>query len=239
MDVKESDILGKNINNHWYYKSKAKAVSCILNSIRYTKILDVGAGSAFFSRYLLNSPDATEAWCVDIGHDKDGDELLNDGKILHFRRDVGQLNVDLVLMMDVLEHVDDDVGLLKLYIDKVPIGTKFLISVPAFQFMWSSHDIFLEHRRRYCLSQIENTAHQAGLKILSSNYYFGLVFPIAFVTRMIEKLHKPHEAKSQLKKHNVIVNEILAAVCNLEIPIQKINRMGGLTIFCLTEKINN
>ena len=62
---------------------------------------------------------------------------------------------DLLLYMDVLEHVDDDLGLLTAYLDQLERGGRVLITVPAFDFLWSNHDIFLEHKRRYTLKQVE------------------------------------------------------------------------------------
>ena len=54
-------------------------------------------------------------------------------------------------MMDVLEHVSDDVGLVREYAKRAKPGTRFVVSVPAFMWLWSGHDVFLEHHRRYTL----------------------------------------------------------------------------------------
>ena len=127
MDLKETDILGADIEHHWYYSSKAKAMTSLLQGATPTRILDVGAGSGFFSRYLLAHTTAQEAWCVDTSYQADSDEREDD-KVVHYRRSVGAIDADLVLLMDVLEHVDDDVALLKDYVDKVPSGSRFLIT---------------------------------------------------------------------------------------------------------------
>ena len=139
--------------------------------------------------------------------------------------------------MDILEHVDDDIGLLKNYVGKVPRGTLFLISVPAFQFLWSGHDIFLEHKRRYKLSQLESVVKSAGLTIKHGTYYFGAVFPIAAAIRLVGNLFykETHPHNSQLKQHHPVVNETLAALSQAELPLIKHNRFAGLTVFCLAE----
>lgn len=237
MDLKESDILGATINEHWYYTSKMKAVSCLIGSRAPMRILDVGAGSGFFSRGLLIQGAAQQACCVDISYSEDSDET-EAGKPIHFRRSISQLDVDLVLMMDVLEHVDDDVALLREYVGKVPSGSRFLISVPAFNFLWSGHDIFLNHKRRYRLSQIEEVAKQAGLHVKKGTYYFGAVFPIAAIIRLASKvLRKDRQVpRSQLTKHNYMVNAILAALSVIELPFMRYNRLAGLTAFCVAEK---
>lgn len=236
MDLKETDILGSDIINHWYYNSKAKAMGKLLGRINPKTILDVGAGSAFFSRYLLNHTNATEAWCVDISYANDFDE--NDtNKKLYFRKTIGSLNADLVLLMDVLEHVDDDIALLSEYVKKVPTGSQFLISVPAFQFLWSGHDEFLEHKRRYTLEQLENTIEKSGLRVKTSTYYFGAVFPIAAGIRIAKNLSSNNDVPaSQLSKHSFLTNLILKALCRIELPFMKLNRIAGLTVFCLAEK---
>ena len=184
MDLKEIDILGSDIEGHWYYHSKARAMMRLLEGSTPSKILDVGAGSGFFSRHLLKHSAAEEAWCVDISYDTDFDSY-EAGKAVYFRRSIGSLKADLVLLMDVLEHVDDDVGLLKNYKNKVPRNSRFLISVPAFQFLWSGHDDFLDHKRRYTLDQLEKVVRNAGLKVKHGVYYFGMIFPIAATLRLV------------------------------------------------------
>ena len=109
------------------------------------------------------------------------------GKPVLYRRDTGPTDCDLVLMMDVLEHVDDDRGLLRHYAAKVPSGAHFLVTVPAFAFLWSGHDVFLEHKRRYRLGEIEAAMRDAGLQVVRGSYYFGLVFPLAAAVRLVER----------------------------------------------------
>ncbi|MBF6038546.1 MULTISPECIES: bifunctional 2-polyprenyl-6-hydroxyphenol methylase/3-demethylubiquinol 3-O-methyltransferase UbiG [Pseudomonas] len=235
MDLKETDILGSSINQHWYYASKAAATTRLLGSTPIRKILDVGAGSGFFSHHLLSHSSASEAWCVDISYDADSDASTA-GKPVHYRREIDAVDADLVLLMDVLEHVDDDVGLLKAYVDKVPSGSRFLMTVPAFRFLWSGHDEFLEHKRRYTLAQLETVARAAGLTVQQGTYYFGLVFPIAATLRLLPKGAQPSPPRSQLKQHHPLVNTLLKTLCNIELPFMKANRLAGLTVFVLAQK---
>ena len=71
----------------------------------------MGAGAGFFSRHLLRGA-ATGAVCVDPGYAADWDEVVA-GKLLQFRRDPPAGHASTILMMDVLEHVDDDVALVR------------------------------------------------------------------------------------------------------------------------------
>jgi 2-polyprenyl-3-methyl-5-hydroxy-6-metoxy-1,4-benzoquinol methylase len=237
MDLKEADILGARIAEHWYYKSKAAAMMRLLGSARPTRVLDVGAGSGFFSRRILSLTDAEEAWCVDISYTSDSDTREN-GKPIHFRRKIERVDADLVLLMDVLEHVDEDVALLRHYVGRASPNARFMISVPAFQLLWSGHDEFLEHKRRYTLAQIEGVATAAGLELERGAYYFGAVLPLATITRLAERLRSgaPRAPGSQLRLHHPVVNWALSVLCSAELPVIPINRFAGLTAFCVARK---
>jgi 2-polyprenyl-3-methyl-5-hydroxy-6-metoxy-1,4-benzoquinol methylase len=243
MDIKEIEILSEGmpitgIVNHWYYQSKAAATLKLIKNYDPSVIFDVGAGSGYFSRYMLRHTSAREAWCVDVCYpgSSDSDE---EGKPVRCRKEVDFVNADLVLIMDVLEHIDDDSEFLKNYVSRVPQGAKFLISVPAFQFLWSGHDVFLEHKRRYTLPQLEALVSRTGLVIEKSNYYFGFVFPAALVTRLADKIvhRKTEQKKSQLKKLSHFVNKILSMICRAELPIMGCNKCIGLTVFCVAKKL--
>ena len=233
MDLKEEDILGADIGRHWYYRSKAAALRRAVSHLHPKRILDVGAGSGFFSRHLLAAAGAEKALCVDIGYPADRDER-EAGKPVLYRRNTGPTDCDLVLMMDVLEHVDDDRGLVKLYADKVPSGAHFLVTVPAFRSLWSGHDVFLEHKRRYRLPEIETVMRDAGLKVVHGAYYFGFIFPLAAAVRFAHRgeIH-PH---SSLKKHGALTNGLLSTACAIELPFFPINRLAGLSAFVLARK---
>ena len=196
-------------------------------------MLDVGAGSGFFSRHLLAETAAASALCVDIGYPADRIDSVA-GKPVLYRRDIGPTDCDLVLMMDVLEHVDDDRGLVRYYADRVPAGAHFLVTVPAFSFLWSGHDVFLEHKRRYRLPEIETALRDAGLEIVRGAYFFGLIFPLAAAVRLATR--GDTQPRSSLKKHGALTNGLLAAACTAELPLFPINRLAGLSAFVLAKK---
>src|SRR5205085_7042183 len=100
------------------------------------------------------------------------------------RRTGGDPRADVVLFMDVLEHVDDDVGLLREHVGPAGPRTRFIVSVPAFPWLWSSHDDFLHHRRRYTLSGVNELLSSAGLAPLKGFYFFGAVFPAVAAQRV-------------------------------------------------------
>jgi 2-polyprenyl-3-methyl-5-hydroxy-6-metoxy-1,4-benzoquinol methylase len=233
MDLKEEDILGADIGRHWYYRAKAAALRRAVGPLGPRRLLDVGAGSGFFSRHLLTEGGAESALCVDIGYAKDRDDSVL-GKPVLYRRDCGPTDCDLVLMMDVLEHVVDDSGLVRHYAGKVPSGAHFLATVPAFGFLWSGHDVFLEHQRRYRLREIEETMRKAGLTIVAGSYYFGFIFPLAAAVRLAARTEPT--PRSSLKRHGALTNRLLSTVCAAELPLFPVNRLAGLSAFVLAKK---
>lgn len=231
MDLKEEAALGAAIDTHWYYQSKARMMAARIGRCR--EVLDVGAGSGFFSRWLLARGLAESATCVDPGYEADRDEAVA-GRPIRFRRRIEESTADLVLMMDVLEHVDDDIGLLADYLGLVTTGTRVFITVPAFEFIWSAHDDFLEHRRRYTLSRLRDVVNAAGASELAGHYYFGAVFPLAAAMRLMSRGRKAD--RSDMGPLPGPFNATLSAVCAAERQVMGLNRLAGLSVVMLCEK---
>jgi len=236
MDLKEVGLLGDDEGGHWYYASKARALRRCLLGRPPEHILDVGAGSGFFSKMLLRETTAKTAICVDPGYTEDRSERES-GKLIDFRRVHGAGNADVILLMDVLEHVENDVGLLRKYAEPARPGTRFIVSVPAFSWLWSAHDDFLEHRRRYTLKQILRVLSDAGLSPVTGFYFFAALFPAVVAQRLGRRWWSTNRIPgSDLRRHHPLTNEILARVCQAECAIANHNRAFGLTAFGVAEK---
>ncbi len=236
MDIKEQDVLGDAIGQHWYYRAKGEAMRRLLGARPIHHVLDVGAGSGVFSRLLLDQG-AGEATCVDPAYPAEHEERQA-GRPIRFVHGVGQTDADVVLLMDVLEHVDDDVGLLAEYAGKAAPGARLLISVPAFAWMWSGHDVFLEHRRRYTLPMLEGVVRSAGLVPVQGCYFYGLTLPLAAGRRAVRRLGQsgPVVAKSDLQRHSPLVNTALYWLCRLEMGLFSHNKVAGLSVFAVAER---
>jgi len=239
MDLKEEAILGAEAGSHWYYASKGRALLDLLKGLKLESLLDVGAGSGIFSRQLIDAGVCQRALCVDPGYEVERVERHN-GHEIRFARAIDRPSADLVLMMDVLEHVDDDVGLLRSYTRNLEPEDLVAISVPAFQFLWSGHDEFLEHRRRYSKRQIEAVVRAAGLEPVKSGYFFGLLFPVAVAARLIDRWTVKlglGNRKSSLARQGRTLNRLLIALHDLERKVVfPVNGLAGLTVFCLARR---
>lgn len=236
MDLKEEDILGQRIEDHWYYRAKLKAVQRELADISFERVLDVGAGSGFFSRRILATTPAREATCVDPNYTVETEETIA-GKPLRFLRKVEGSPADLVLMMDVIEHVQDDIALVGEYAASAASGTHFLVTVPAFMWLWSGHDVFLEHYRRYTLAGLTDVLRKAGLQMVHGHYFFGAVLPMVAAVRGWKRLtQKGQPAGSDMKPVGRPINEALFGLSALEVSLMRLNRLGGTSVFALARK---
>jgi hypothetical protein len=230
MDLKEEHLLGDEVKTHWYYRAKLEALMRAIRDIDVATIVDVGAGSGFFSRALLEKTSARRAICVDPGYLADKDELIGD-KQLSFRRSIDEIDAGLVLMMDVIEHVEDDRGLVREYADKVAAGTQFVVTVPAFMWLWSGHDVFLEHYRRYTLGQLESVLETSGLHVEHGHYFYGAVLPLVAGVRFAKRRRADAVPESDMRRYGPATNRLLFEASRAEILLMRANRIGGTTVF--------
>lgn len=237
MDLKESAILGDAVADHWYYRSKAKAVTRTLGTRHDRRTIDVGSGSGYFAHRLQQTGHVGSVACVDPEYRFDEEVVMPDGHVLERHRSLETVpaGADLALLMDVLEHVDDDHALLAETVTRVRPGGRVLITVPAFQWLWSGHDEFLDHRRRYTLSQVEALAARAGLTVDRGHYFFGALFPVAAVQRLVSRV-AGSESGSQLRDHSRFVHRLLERVCAAETRLQRFNRLAGLSVVVLARR---
>ena len=239
MDLKEIHLLGAKAAEHWYYVSKGRALCRILAGVEVGEMLDVGAGSGVFARKLIDAGVCRSAVCIDPGYDADHDEDYCGGR-LAFRRSVERADQRLMLFMDVLEHVEDDIALLKRYVDGMRPGGRVLISVPAFNLLFSGHDVFLGHYRRYTMASLNATVCAAGLRPVRCSYFFAALFPLIVAIRLVGKLRLRlgrAEPTSDLRLHSEPVNALLILCHDVERTLFfRFNRLFGLTVFCLARK---
>jgi hypothetical protein len=207
MDLKEAALVDP--MSHWYYQSKLFALVRAVErfSPEWGSLIDVGAGSGFFSRSIADFKKGQQVICVDPNYELE--QVKEEGR-LRFVKNPPTNGGDVFLFMDVLEHVVNDVELLAQYTKGAQPGAKVFITVPAFMSMWSTHDEYLEHFRRYRLSEIVDVASRAGLKIVHKRYLFGLIFPAAWLVRRFMRSNKSESDLASLNKYaNVVLRLFL------------------------------
>jgi SAM-dependent methyltransferase len=146
----------------------------------------------------------------------------------------GPLPVDAVTLLDVIEHLDDDVAALRAAASATRPGGHVIVTVPAYRWLWSSHDTRNDHRRRYTLGQLLNRHRAAGLEPVHFGYFNTLLFPVALGQRILSRLGI---GADPLRLPPAMINRWLGRIFAAEATV--ITRMHkrfpfGLSVFCVS-----
>lgn len=138
------------------------------------EILDVGSGDAWFSGQLARHNSLPTITCWDHNYDEDSAVRLGvDTSALRLSKTRPDKRFDLILLLDVLEHVEDDVPFLRETVEQnLRPGGTLLISVPAWKQLLSAHDRWLQHFRRYVPSEFDAALAGAALRCIQKGGLF-------------------------------------------------------------------
>ncbi|MFC5555890.1 class I SAM-dependent methyltransferase [Methylobacterium iners] len=181
--------MASNEAEHWWFSGRRAVVAALVGRLIAprpgSRILEVGCGSggnldllAGFGRVDAIEQDATaratararSGLAVRAGALPD-DLPVSDGAY------------DVVALLDVLEHVEEDRASLQALGAKLSASGRLLITVPAMPWLWSAHDEVHHHKRRYTRASLEAVVMAAGLKVERVGYFNGLLFPLAVASR--------------------------------------------------------
>ena len=146
---------------------------------------------------------------------------------------------DLVLMLDVLEHIKDDRGATRRLFDLLSPGGHAIITVPALPGLWSMHDIVNRHHRRYTKESLGSTLTSSGLKILKMRYMFGWVAAALVFRRLLSPPEDITEEEPEESSYRVSVppgpiNASLYALCRIEeLTIGRVGLPTGSSLIAL------
>lgn len=180
---------------HPWELSRARAVERIARrhaAGSVQRILDWGCGDAFTGRFLLHRLGAERLVGIDPNLTEEQRALFSGGDprvaLTRSEQELPHDPFDLVLCCDVIEHVGDDQGLLSTLRRNFLTSTgRLVVTVPAFQALYSAHDVALKHHRRYSLGALERVLRSAGFEVLGSGYLFGSLLPIRAAGKLFER----------------------------------------------------
>jgi len=182
MDLKEQ--IGNPHRHPWELSRADMALRLLSSNGRHTRYADVGCGDLYFARRLRELTEEP-IYAVDVNApDRHEDGIL----VCQTLHQVPDGSIDCAILMDVIEHVNDDVAMLR-EVGRIlaPTG-QLLITVPAHAFLWSAHDVFLRHFRRYNRSQLLNAVRQGGFEPIETFYFFAIPYLARAVTVGLSKL---------------------------------------------------
>ena len=218
MKAEELERLASFEEWYWWHRGRRNMVCRILQ--RYAppnaRILDVGCGAGATTEALRRFGDVSglDMGLAGLRHAKARGLAVACGSALNLP--AGDACFDVVVALDVLEHLDDDGRALGEIWRVLRPGGILLATVPAYAFLWSSHDEALGHRRRYRLPQLRERIAAAGFQIALCSYVMAAVLPVAIVVRLAERLRPrqgPRESGYYILPRPL--NDLLAFVAGL------------------------
>lgn len=177
---------------HWWWRARRawllERIGEMAPDDGWGRILDVGCGDGLWF-------DDLDRFGVVEGVEPDesvvGSERHRAGRIHVGPFDEGYRpgrRFGLVLFLDVLEHMEDDVGALAHAGRLLAPGGLVLLTVPAFECLWTRHDDLNDHLRRYRRRSLSACVEQAGLVLHDARYFFHWVFFGKLARRLAEAL---------------------------------------------------
>jgi 2-polyprenyl-3-methyl-5-hydroxy-6-metoxy-1,4-benzoquinol methylase len=203
--------------SYWWYVARRAIMLEFIDALAPREVLDYGCGTGKLMAVL------SERGYGVTGADQ-SDEALRFcrqrglSRLIDLKTEaVPQGGFDLVVMGDVLEHLPEEQPLLESLDGALRPGGKLLVTVPAYDWLWSGEDIVSEHKRRYTLPTLEAALAKGGFVPLKSTYFNTLLLPLVTAAIWLGKL-KPgqHEPESDLKPLPSWINEPLRRIFSLE-----------------------
>ena len=224
----------ENINRHPWELSRTD--SLIKEIKKYHKggtILDIGCGDSYFDYQLLKTDiDITKLYGIDIYLKKKID--INRYYAVNDYSKLKDKKFNTIIMFDVLEHVPDDYEFLNNTVSKyLKNNGRVIMTIPAHQFLFSKHDEFLKHYRRYNKKMIRKLCKKTNYKIVNYHYfYFSL-----FIFRLLFR-NKGNEVNNWKHKENEFITRFIRSILNIDYNICKfMNKFSnGLSLFVVLKK---
>jgi len=232
-------------SSHWWFVARRKIIQKAINNLdlpRNIRILDAGCGNGDNLSLLSTFGDLVafekNEYALKTAKSKKIGEIYK-AELPDKLPNTVKTNFDLIVLLDVLEHIDDDSKSLTTVRKLMNNKGIILITVPAFQWLWSEHDVIHHHKRRYSKSKLREKLDSSGFRIKYISYFNTLLFPFALVERIGQKIFSPSNPEI-LELPNNKINFLLEKIFSLEaIFMNKISLPFGLSLVAIAEKKNN
>jgi SAM-dependent methyltransferase len=229
---------------HWWFVGRRRIIRYFVEEIcrgfkgHRPRILDVGCGTGA-NLELLNRYGDAEG--VDVSPDAlafcraRGLQNVRHGAAERLPYEDGSF--DLVTALDVVEHLDDDVGGLREMRRVLKKGGRALLFVPAFMFLWGVQDDVSNHRRRYTLNGLRRSVRAAGFEVERATYANISFFAPILLGRLLMRatgLRPASENNINVGALNGLLGRVLGAESSL---LRRVNLPFGVSALCVARRV--
>ena len=234
------DVMAENSDRHWWYRARWRLVEELLAGQvpPGATAIDVGCGTGDVIALLadagahrvVGSDLSTDA----LGHAADrahrGALVVSRAERLPFPAACA----DVVVSLEVIEHLDSDIAALREYRRVLRPGGTLLVTVPAYESLWGEHDDWAGHRRRYGAGQLARTIGRCGFEVTRTSYYFSFLVAPAFLVRRTP-LRRLVSSTDEDASSSVLADRVLSSAARVERSVlRRVGRLPfGLSILAL------
>ena len=252
MDISEFSRLHvtSNYARHPWETARGKVLLRLLSKyvpLPQDKLVDIGSGDAYVINLTCENRVAGSYSAIDIAYTP---EIIAQLKENNHNSPIGyfpsisgmeasgrQPGTSLYLCMDVLEHLENE----KIVLDQIikePLEKNpafYFFSVPAFQSVFSNHDVLLGHYRRYTVSQLKELCLRHGLTVIDSGYFFfSLLIGRWFEKKLLKKKDYSIDNWGGGPAKTTVINFILTIDFKISNALKKAGiRLPGLSCYCI------
>ncbi len=222
-------------NKHWWFLAKRQFINSLLPRNSNLNILDLGCGTGGTTLFLGNWGKVTG-----VENEKAAIPFLKKRGIKFIKKSVNNINFpqnkfDLICILDVLYHqnIKDDQKVLKKSYSWLKKDGLLLITDSACPSLISRHDKIMMARQRYSLDELSEKVKKAHFTVERKSYIFFLLFPLFFISRLLNK----YLDFSTVKEEWTIINKIFLEICRIEAKLLKyINYPIGSSVIIIARK---
>jgi 2-polyprenyl-3-methyl-5-hydroxy-6-metoxy-1,4-benzoquinol methylase len=231
MRAEAYELMHELSDSYWWYCARREIILDIVSRFvsKGSRIIDYGCGNGAIAVRLREAGYDVVAADIDPGP-------------LAACRAAGLKTVDLrqdslqrgqaqcLLLADVLEHIDDDLGTLVTLRHALCENGHIILTVPAYEFLFSGEDFVSNHVRRYTRKQLIVAIKGAGFSPLWSSYFNFFLFPVIVTNILTKRIFQPRKMyQSNVEPLPCWLNSLLYQVFRLEGPLLRFLRfpLGG------------
>ena len=208
-------------DEHWWFVARRNIIGALLGRLRLpaqAEILEVGCGTggniALLKRFGVVTCVELDKTAAGMARDRNLAPVLY-GKLPDELPEFSR-QFDVVALFDVIEHVKEDGASLQVLSSLLKPGGRIVLTVPAFNFLWSQHDDENHHQRRYRRRDLVDLARQCALSLDYISYFNFWLFPPVAAVRLIRKVIPYRESWQDMRQPNEVVNRVLQSIFSSE-----------------------